>query len=135
MSGASRRGFLAAAGGAGAAALAAAGAAVASATPEVPLLATYVAGAGRHCDRAAFDRLEPGAAVALRREPENGYDALAVAVWTTAGDKLGYVPRIHNQAVANLMDAGLRPAARVAGVTPGGARPGLALDVRLALGN
>ena len=141
MSAASRRAFLAAAGGAGAALAAAgavtgavAGAVAAAEAPEVALMATYVAGAGRHCGRAAFERLEPGARLALRREPENGYDALAVAVWTTGGDKLGYVPRIHNQALANLMDAGLRPVARVAGVSAGGARPGLALDIRLALG-
>ena len=132
MSAASRRAFLAVAGGAGAA-LASAGAAVAGAAPEVPLLVTYVAGAGRHCDRATFRRLERDARVTLRREPENGYDARAVAVWTTEGAKLGYVPRIHNQALANLMDAGLRPVARVAAVSPGGARPELALDVRLAL--
>ena len=146
MSGASRRGFLAAAGGAGAAALTA-GAAGAARGPvvsisdaagaaggtEVPLLATYVAGAGRHCRRGIFERLAPGDALALHREPENDYDARAVAVWTERGDKLGYVPRIHNQAVANLMDAGVAPVARVGAVSPGGARPALTLDVRLAL--
>ena len=118
-------------GGAGAPAIAV-GASAAEAR-DLPLLDTYVAGAGRHCARAVFARLEPGEALVLRREPDNGYDARAVAVWTERGEMLGYVPRIHNQAVANLMDAGLRPVARVAGVSPGGARPDVALDVRLAL--
>ena len=134
MSAASRRGFLAAAGGAGAAALAMGAAAAAAEAPEVPLLRTYAAGAGRYCRARAFERLAPGEALALRREPENGYDARAVSVWSQAGEKLGYVPRIHNQALANLMDAGLRAVARVETVSCGGARPGLALDVRVALG-
>ena len=139
MSGASRRGFLAAAGGASALAVGGAGApaiamsASAAGARDLPLLDTYVTGAGRHCGRRVFDRLVPGTPLALRREPGNGYDARAVAVWTEQGEKLGYVPRIHNQALANLMDAGLRPVARVAGVSMRGARPELALDVRLAL--
>lgn len=136
MSGASRRGFLAAA--AAVATAGGAGAALAtSAGREVPLLATYVAGAGRHCGPEAFRRIAPGARLVLRREPGNDYDARSVAVWTPAGEKLGYVPRIHNQALANLMDAGLRPVARVADLSPdgGGARPELRLDVRLALGS
>ena len=132
MSGASRRGFLAAAGGAGAAALAMG--AEAAEAPEVPLLRTYAAGAGRYCRARAFERLAPGDALALRREPENGYDARAVSIWSARGEKLGYVPRIHNEALANLMDAGLRAVARVETVSCGGARPGLALDVRVALG-
>ena len=133
MSASSRRGFLAAAGGAAAAALGAGAARAAGGAAEVPLLSSHVAGAGRHCARAVFAGLEPGEALALRREPGNGYDARAVAVWTERGQMLGYVPRIHNQAVANLMDAGLRPVARVAGVSTGGARPDVALDVRLAM--
>ena len=143
MSTASRRGFLAAAGGAGAAALATGatggtaalhvGGAAGAAGPEVPLLSTYVAGAGRHCAPSAFVALEPGAALALRREPGNDYDARTVAVWSAGGDKLGYVPRIHNQALANLMDAGLVPVARVGRVVSRGKRPELALDVGLVL--
>ena len=134
MSAASRRGFLAAAGAAGATALAPLGAATAAAgAPEVPLLETYVAGLGRYCAGTAFARIETGMQVSLRREPENGYDARAVAVWTEAGDKLGFLPRIHNQAVANLMDAGLRPVARVRRVSLDGGPREVRLDVRLAI--
>ena len=132
MSAASRRGFLATAGGAGAAALASAAAAAAEAR-EVPLLRTYAAGAGRYSPSAAFERLRPGEALALRREPGNGYDARAVSIWSARGEKLGYIPRVENQALANLMDAGLRHAARVEGVGRLGSRPELRLEVRLRL--
>ena len=132
MSAASRRGFLAAAGGAGATALAG-GAQAAGGPREVPLLRTYAAGAGRYCPPGAFARLAPGDALALRREPDNDYDARAVSIWSVQGEKLGYVPRVENQALANLMDAGLVPVARVEGVSPGGTQPKLTLDMRLAL--
>ncbi len=147
MSGASRRGFLAAAGGAGAAALALGGASApaqaaggvgapalaARAAGEIPLLSTYAAGAGRYGGAGAFARLRPGDALALRREPENDYDARAVSIWSARGDKLGYVPRVENQALASLMDAGLRATARVEGVARRGSRPELRLGVHLAL--
>lgn len=101
---------------------------------RVRLLTTYVAGVGRHAPAALAARLGAGEAVALRREPESRYDARAVSVWTLAGDKLGYVPRIDNQALANLMDAGLAPQARILFVSAGGGRPEVSLEVDVSLG-
>ena len=40
------------------------------------------------------------------REPQNDYVG-AVTVWTEEGAKLGYVPRIDNQPLTNLLDAGM----------------------------
>lgn len=132
----SRRAFLAGAGGVavGAAAVALpATAARASEGRRLRLLNTYVAGIGRYAPAASTARLREGEAVALRREPENRYDTRAVSVWTAAGDKLGYVPRIDNQALANLMDAGLAPEARILSIAAG-ARPEVGLEIGVSLG-
>ena len=137
MGGTSRRALVVGAGGAlGPLALAGAAAALpaAGAGRQVPFLVTYVAGTGHHADPKAVARLRPGEAVVLRREPENGYDARAVSVWTGQGEKLGYVPRIDNQALANLIDAGLLAVARVQAISPGGVRPEFRLEVHLTLG-
>ncbi len=132
----SRRAFFLGAG-------AAAGAVVAVTTPaaaragqgrRVHLLTTYVAGIGRHAPAALAAQLSAGEAVALRREPDSRYDVRAVSVWTLGGDKLGYVPRIDNQALANLMDAGLAPQARVLSVAGDGKRPEVSLEVAVSLG-
>ncbi|MFV0389064.1 MAG: HIRAN domain-containing protein [Pyrinomonadaceae bacterium] len=45
-------------------------------------------------------------AVKLKREPENKYDSLAILVLTEEGQKLGYVPKIKNEILARLLDAG-----------------------------
>lgn len=132
MSGWSRRSFIASAGtlavGGGSAA-----AAVGGTSRDVLLLRSYVAGAERHAGREALRGLTPGAALHLAREPENDYDARAVAVWTPEGRKLGYLPRIDNQALANLMDAGLAPHACIRHIKDAGRRPAIHIEVRLPL--
>ena len=50
--------------------------------------------------------IDVGTALALKREPENENDGLAIQVETVDGEKLGYVPRRHNPILARLMDAG-----------------------------
>ena len=48
-----------------------------------------------------------------RREPENEHDPRAVAILTPDGDMLGYIPRISNQRIAALLDAGEKAHARL----------------------
>lgn len=138
MTAASRRAFLAGAGGAvgavAAVALPAAAPAQGAGGRPLRLLATYVAGIGRNAPASLARALALGEAVALRREPDNPYDPRAVSVWTRGGEKLGYVPRIENQALASLMDAGLEPQARIVSVRPVGARPEVGLEIGLTLG-
>ena len=56
-----------------------------------------------------------GDRLSLAREPDNRHDRNAVRVeWN--GQKLGYVPRAENRAVAQALDAGERLEARVAGL-------------------
>lgn len=135
MTGWSRRSFiastgmLAAAGGTGAAAAVETGEGA-----EVPLLRTYVAGAERRVVREAAGDLRSGAPLRLMREPENDYDSRAVSVWTQTGTKLGYVPRIDNQPLANLLDAGLALHASVGSVGLDRSRPEVGVEVSLPVG-
>ena len=72
----------------------------------------HVAGTVYYDAEAAADRLRSGQRLALRRQPENPYDALAIEIRGPEGHKLGYVPRRCNEMPARLMDAGKRLSAR-----------------------
>lgn len=79
----------------------------------VVLQTSPVAGFQYHQGESAWAELREGLALDLVREPGNVHDDKAVRVeW--AGRKLGYLPRIENHAVAQLMDRGERLAARIA---------------------
>lgn len=129
----SRRAFVAGAGVVAAALPAAVAGTPQSATRAVPLLCSYVAGASRRTVRAIPEELQPGAKLRLVREPANDYDQRAVAVWTANATKLGYVPRADNQALANLMDAGLYPLVEVGQVKADLSRPHIGIVISLAL--
>ena len=73
---------------------------------EVLLVECQVAGTGLRELQTADAGLVPGAALVLKREPDNAHDALAIMVFDESGTHLGYVPRAKNEALARLMDAG-----------------------------
>ena len=52
-----------------------------------------------------FDQLAIGKKLTLRREPDNHYDANAIALYYGV-HKLGFVPRDSNHTIAKVMDAG-----------------------------
>lgn len=54
-----------------------------------------------------IEKIEPGSEVSLEREPENSHDPNAVAVLNEDGERIGYLPRGHNEDVARLIDQGL----------------------------
>ena len=54
----------------------------------------------------AFDELETGTRLTLRREPANEHDELAIKVLSPSGIMIGYVPRYNNAVIARLMDIG-----------------------------
>ncbi|WMT92777.1 HIRAN domain-containing protein [Pelagibacterium sp. H642] len=103
------------------------------ASAPIPLLSTYIAGTDRYAAPSLVQVLETGAVLELRREPANRYDTRAVSVWTTEGHKLGYVPRIHNQPLANLMDVGIIPEAQIGRIKGPLDRPDIALSIAVAL--
>ena len=88
----------------------------AAAPREIRLAGMHVAGTAYYDAEAAADCLRPGQRLALRRQPANRYDALAIEVLGPEGHKLGYVPRRRNEMPARLMDAGKRLSARTESV-------------------
>lgn len=84
----------------------------------IPLCRCPVAGVRYHRGLAGLVGLCPGQALTLRREPNNPHDALAIAVHTPDGAKLGYLPRRLNEIPAGLMDQGRPVLARVLEVHP-----------------
>ena len=48
-------------------------------------------------------KLKPKQPLSLKREPQNSYDENAIEVYWK-GVKLGYIPRVDNEIIANLMD-------------------------------
>ena len=74
---------------------------------DIFLMHTMINGA-MHVDeihmRAA--ELHEGDRVQLILEPKNKYDAKAILVKNEAGHKLGYIPRVKNEVLYHLMDAG-----------------------------
>ena len=98
--------------------LAALGAGIASGTSAAPRRSVLIqrsplAGFQYHAGEALWPQLAVGQPLALVREPANPYDARAVRIdWR--GHKLGYLPRIENAAVAQMLDRGERIEARIA---------------------
>jgi hypothetical protein len=73
---------------------------------EIFLINTHVAGTGHYDVSLALDKLKQEKTLVLRRQPTNPHDELAIEIFTSSGEKLGYVPRKDNPVVARLMDAG-----------------------------
>lgn len=73
-------------------------------TSQGKLLQTSpLAGFQYHQGEAIWVQLSQGAALQLIREPENKYDTRAVRM-DFNGQKLGYLPRLDNAAVSQLLD-------------------------------
>ena len=82
---------------------------------QVLVQSSPLAGFDHYSAGSHFADMQVGDALILVREPENPYDVNAVRVeWH--GEKLGYLPRRENRAVAAEMDRGGRIEARVAGL-------------------
>lgn len=62
-----------------------------------------VAGFQYHQGEAVWAQLSIGAPLQLIREPENKYDTRAVRI-ELQGHKLGYLPRLDNATISQLMD-------------------------------
>lgn len=72
---------------------------------RIELQRSPVAGFQYHQGETVWPLLVVGSELDLVREPSNTYDARAVRIdWQ--GQKLGYVPRLDNAAVSQLLDRG-----------------------------
>ena len=74
---------------------------------DIFLMHTMINGA-MHVDgiHKRASKLHEGDRVQLVLEPKNKYDDKAILVKNEKGDKLGYIPRIKNEVLYHLMDAG-----------------------------
>ena len=71
------------------------------------LVVAPVAGAARHHpDALNGDDAAPGSVLNLRRDPANEHDSNAIAVHTSGGAQLGWVPREVAPLIAAELDAG-----------------------------
>lgn len=86
---------------------------------EVRLLvqSSPLAGFQYYAGETLWQAIREGDRLTLVREPDNPHDANAVRVeWR--GQKLGYLPRAENRAVAAALDGGERVSARIARLRP-----------------
>lgn len=87
----------------------------ATAQGEIRLMvqSSPLAGFRYYAAEVRWESMKVGQPLTLVREPENVHDASAIRVeWR--GEKLGYLPRRENRAVAAAMDAGDKIDARIA---------------------
>mgnify|MGYP000371503674 CR=1 FL=1 len=73
---------------------------------EIMLIKCHIAGTSYRDVKKVEPTLQPGDFLVLKREPNNPHDALAIMILSESGHHLGYVPRLKNEALARLMDAG-----------------------------
>ncbi|WP_291323712.1 HIRAN domain-containing protein [Desulfonatronospira sp.] len=83
----------------------------------VSLFQCHVAGFPYYQGPKIFSDLKSGQKLELLREPHNPHDNKAIAVFTSNGHKLGYVPRTHNPLPADLMDNGHKITASLTAVS------------------
>lgn len=78
---------------------------VSSKPRRILLLDSVVAGFSYYDGEKIWHQLKEGDPLTLRREPTNPYDEKAIEIFWKK-HKLGYVPRVDNSALAQLLDRG-----------------------------
>ena len=74
---------------------------------EIFLMECHVAGTSyRENIKEIEKELKEKDLLVFKRETDNQHDKLAIVIFDTKGQKLGYVPRDRNEVIARLMDAG-----------------------------
>lgn len=73
---------------------------------EIMLIESHIAGTSHRELKDVEPSLSVGSVLPLKREPGNPHDSLAIMIFDEAGHHLGYIPKVKNEALARLMDAG-----------------------------
>lgn len=73
---------------------------------EVFILNTYIAGTQYYEAKKLQDNIAIGDFLIFRREANNPYDNQAITVMDLNMNKFGYIPKVKNEIISNLMDAG-----------------------------
>ena len=82
------------------------------------LLKCYIAGYAYYQGEKLIDQLKPDLKLDLKREPENPYDNKAIAIYFK-NHKLGFIPRVNNKVIANIMDQEINVFAKILNINPG----------------
>jgi len=85
----------------------------AASRPRLLIQQSPLAGFQYHEGESLWPLLSVGAPLRLLREPENTHDARAVAV-RFMGRRIGYLPRLENTAVSQMLDRGVPLTAEIA---------------------
>lgn len=99
-------------------------------TGRRPLAVTYVPTVS-HFDGTVAATLQRGEVLVLKRDLAREFDRSAVAVETGNGSRLGYLPPMHTEIIAGLMDAGIALAASVHSVSGAADRPSVRIRLDL----
>jgi len=70
------------------------------------VLKTYIAGTHFYEAKKYADSINEGNYLIFQREAKNPYDEMAIMIMDLDKNKLGYVPKVKNEVISNLMDAG-----------------------------
>jgi hypothetical protein len=74
---------------------------------EIQLMECYIVGTTFREDMEEIEsELQKDDLLVLKREPDNAYDKLAIAVYDKEERLIGYIPQRKNEIPARLMDAG-----------------------------
>lgn len=73
---------------------------------EIFLIESHIAGTSYLNLDEIEKSLEKDEFLKLMRQADNQHDSLAILIFDSKGNKLGYVPRDKNEVIARLMDAG-----------------------------
>ena len=77
----------------------------------------YIAGYQYHQGHKIEYMLKPGGMLEMKREPQNHHDHQAIALYFE-DKKIGYVPSVDNEILANMLDNNIALQARIASVSP-----------------
>jgi hypothetical protein len=86
--------------------------AAASKRRDILIQESPLAGFQYHAGETLWAQLRVNAPLQLLREPDNEHDSAAVAVHF-AGQRIGYLPRLENTAISQMLDRGERLTTRV----------------------
>ena len=70
------------------------------------VLKTYIAGTHYSDAKNIVDSIKEGNYLVFQREVKNPHDNRAIKIMDLDKNKLGYVPKVKNEVISNLMDAG-----------------------------
>ena len=82
------------------------------------LLKCYIAGYAYYQGERVIDQLKPDLKLDLKREPDNPYDNKAIAIYFE-NHKFGFIPRVNNKVIANIMDQKMPVFAKILKINPG----------------